>query len=57
MERLVDAVYFDTSILRQQPFADLKRSLKPLLEDLGTFPCDWDRDDGRALLEAHCLPA
>ncbi len=24
---------------------------------LGTFPCDWDRDDGRALLEAHCLVA
>jgi hypothetical protein len=39
MERLVDAVYFDTSILRQQPFADLKRSLKPLLEDSrGNYP-------------------
>jgi hypothetical protein len=24
---------------------------------LGTFPCDWDRDDGRALLEAHCRVA
>jgi hypothetical protein len=36
----VDAIYFDTSILRQQPFAGLKQALKPLTDARENFPFD-----------------